>query len=143
MFLQWISSLKLLNRQKQILRNTDFRIWAKFFAQATAKSITLQNRTALIASYSISAGLDYPAVGPEHAYLYETKRVYYDSITDDEALEAFTLLCRLEGIIPALESSHAVAYALKIAKKYASEQSIVISLSGRGDKDMGIVVDRL
>lgn len=94
-------------------------------------------------AYSISAGLDYPAVGPEHAYLYEVKRVHYDSITDEEALDAFALLCRLEGIIPALESSHAVAYALKIAKQYTPEQSIVISLSGRGDKDMEIVAEQL
>ena len=69
--------------------------------------------------------------------------MYYDSITDEEALEAFALLCRLEGIIPALESSHAVAYALKIAKQYTPEQSIVISLSGRGDKDMEIVAEQL
>ena len=91
-------------------------------------------------AYSISAGLDYPGIGPEHAYLHQTNRVVYDSITDEEAVEAFKLLSRTEGIIPALESSHAVAYALKIAKNYSSDDSIVVCLSGRGDKDMDTVL---
>lgn len=91
-------------------------------------------------AYSISAGLDYPGIGPEHAHLHETRRVIYDSITDDEAVEAFKLLCRAEGIIPALESSHAVAYALKLAKDYTDSDSIVVCLSGRGDKDMDTVL---
>ena len=91
-------------------------------------------------AYSISAGLDYPGIGPEHAYLHQTNRVIYDSITDEEAVEAFKLLSRTEGIIPALESSHAVAYALKIAKNYTSEDSLVVCLSGRGDKDMDTVL---
>lgn len=87
-------------------------------------------------AYSISAGLDYPGIGPEHAYLKSIGRVKYDSITDKEAVEAFKLSCRLEGIIPALESSHAIAYAIKIAKNYKNNDSIIVNLSGRGDKDI-------
>ena len=87
-------------------------------------------------AYSISAGFDYPGVGPEHAFLNFNGRVKYSSITDKEAVEAFELVTNLEGIIPALESSHAVAYALKIAKKYSKEDSIIVNLSGRGDKDL-------
>ena len=90
-------------------------------------------------AYSISAGLDYPGIGPEHAYLKSIGRVKYDSITDKEAVEAFKLLCRLEGIIPALESSHAIAYAIKIAKNYKNNDSIIVNLSGRGDKDIEII----
>ena len=87
-------------------------------------------------AHSISAGLDYPGVGPEHSYLKDIGRVQYESITDDEALEALKLLCRLEGIIPALESAHAVAYAIKHAQKMTENESIVVCLSGRGDKDV-------
>lgn len=87
-------------------------------------------------AYSISAGLDYPGIGPEHAYLGEQGRVKYDSVTDDEAVEAFKILSRTEGIIPALESSHALAFALKIAKNYSKDDSIIVNLSGRGDKDV-------
>ena len=90
-------------------------------------------------AYSISAGLDYPGIGPEHAYLYKTGRVNYDSITDEEAVDAFLQLCKLEGIIPALESSHAIAYAMKIAKNYNKDDSIIVNLSGRGDKDLDII----
>nr|WP_242866413.1 tryptophan synthase subunit beta [Clostridium acetireducens] len=86
--------------------------------------------------YSISAGLDYPGVGPEHCYLKDTARVKYDSITDKEALEAFQTLSQVEGIIPALESAHAVAYAMKIAKNMGKHEGLVICLSGRGDKDV-------
>ncbi len=92
-------------------------------------------------THSISAGLDYPGVGPEHAFLKDIGRAEYVGITDTEALEAFHLLCRTEGIIPALESSHAVAYALKLAKTMKPEQSILVNLSGRGDKDIGTVAD--
>ena len=95
----------------------------------------------IIEGHSISAGLDYPGVGPEHAYLKDIGRADYESITDKEALEAFHLLTRVEGIIPALESSHAVAYAVKLAKQWPSEKSIVINLSGRGDKDMQTVAE--
>ena len=90
-------------------------------------------------THSISAGLDYPGVGPEHAWLKDTGRAEYVSVTDDEALNAFHLMCRLEGIIPALESSHAVAYALKLAPTMRKDQILLVNLSGRGDKDMHTV----
>ncbi len=90
-------------------------------------------------THSISAGLDYPGVGPEHAYLKDSGRVVYESINDEEALHAFRTLTRVEGIMPALESSHAVAYAMKLAKAMSKNQSIIVNLSGRGDKDMHTV----
>ena len=93
----------------------------------------------IIEGHSISAGLDYPGVGPEHAYLKDTGRAEYVSVTDKEALEAFHLLTRVEGIMPALESAHAVAYAVKLAQEWSSDKNIVINLSGRGDKDMHTV----
>lgn len=100
----------------------------------------LQNETGQIAStQSISAGLDYAAVGPEHSFLRETNRVTYDSITDFEALNAFKILTRSEGIIPALESSHAVAFGLKRSKNLQKNSIIIINLSGRGDKDLSIL----
>jgi tryptophan synthase beta chain len=92
-------------------------------------------------THSVSAGLDYPGVGPEHAYLHDIGRAEYVSITDDEALAAFHRLCRTEGIIPALESSHAVAYAMKLAATMPSDQHLLVNLSGRGDKDIGTVAD--
>jgi tryptophan synthase beta chain len=95
----------------------------------------------IIETHSISAGLDYPGVGPEHAYLKDIGRAEYVGITDDEALTAFHYLCRTEGIIPALESSHAVAYAMKLAKTMRPDQHILVNLSGRGDKDIGTVAD--
>ncbi len=91
-------------------------------------------------AYSISSGLDYPGIGPEHAYLREINRVKYDSITDKEAIEAFKILTREEGIIPALESSHAIAYAIKIAKNYKKDDCIIVNLSGRGDKDIDTIL---
>lgn len=94
-------------------------------------------------AHSISAGLDYPGVGPEHSYLKDINRVIYTSVTDDEALEALVLLSRKEGIIPALESSHAIAYGLKLAKEMKADESMVICLSGRGDKDVNTVKARL
>lgn len=90
-------------------------------------------------AHSVSAGLDYPGVGPEHSFLKESGRVIYTSITDKEAIEAFKLLTKSEGIIPALESSHAVAYAAKLAKEMSKEETMVICLSGRGDKDVETV----
>ena len=90
-------------------------------------------------SYSVSAGLDYPAVGPQHAHLHETGRAEYVGITDTEALEAFQLLAKNEGIIPALESSHALAYALKYAEQQTEDTILVVNLSGRGDKDLAHV----
>ncbi|NRT55523.1 tryptophan synthase subunit beta [Sphaerotilus uruguayifluvii] len=92
-------------------------------------------------THSVSAGLDYPGVGPEHAYLKDIGRAEYVGITDKEALAAFHYLCRTEGIIPALESSHAVAYAMKLAKTMRPDQHILVNLSGRGDKDIGTVAD--
>ncbi len=89
--------------------------------------------------YSISAGLDYPGIGPEHANLYDTGRAQYVSITDDEAVEAFEYLSRIEGIIPAIESSHALAYARKLAPQLEKDQIIVVNVSGRGDKDVAAI----
>lgn len=94
-------------------------------------------------THSISAGLDYPGVGPEHAFLKDSGRVTYVPINDEEALDAFVLLCRVEGIIPALESSHALAYALKLAKTMDVNQHIIVNLSGRGDKDMQTVAEHI
>lgn len=96
----------------------------------------------IIETHSISAGLDYPGVGPEHAWLKDTGRAEYVAIDDDEALQAFHTLTRVEGIIPALESSHAVAYALKLAKTMKTGQKVLVNLSGRGDKDMHTVAAR-
>jgi tryptophan synthase beta chain len=95
----------------------------------------------IIETHSVSAGLDYPGVGPEHSWLKDSGRAEYVGITDAEALEAFHYLCRTEGIIPALESSHAIAYAMKLAKTMKKDQSILVNLSGRGDKDIGTVAD--
>jgi len=96
----------------------------------------------IIDTHSVSAGLDYPGVGPEHAWLKDTGRAEYVSITDDEALAAFHSCCRLEGIIPALESSHALAYAAKLAPTLPRDQVLLVNLSGRGDKDMHTVAER-
>ena len=96
----------------------------------------------IIETHSISAGLDYPGVGPEHAWLKDSGRASYVAITDGEALQAFHTLCRLEGILPALESSHAVAQAMKMAPVLGKDQIILVNLSGRGDKDMATVAER-
>ena len=96
-------------------------------------------RGQIVQTHSISAGLDYPGVGPEHAYLKDEKRVEYKAVTDDEVIDAFLILTRTEGIIPALESAHAIAHAIKISKKMKKTESIVVTLSGRGDKDIDIV----
>jgi len=104
----------------------------------------LQDKDGQIQStHSISAGLDYPGVGPEHAYLKSTKRAHYTSVTDEQALEAFQRLCKLEGILPALESAHAVHYAMTLASKMKREQLVVINLSGRGDKDVNVIAGKL
>jgi tryptophan synthase beta chain len=103
-------------------------------------SYVLQDSDGQIAkTHSISAGLDYPAVGPEHAYLHDMGRAEYTYATDDQVLEAFQLMARMEGILPALESAHAVAEAIRCAPKMRSDQSLLICLSGRGDKDLDIV----
>jgi tryptophan synthase beta chain len=96
----------------------------------------------IIETHSISAGLDYPGVGPEHAWLKDSGSAEYVAVTDDEALQAFHDLCRLEGIIPALESSHALAYAAKIAPRMKKDQILLVNLSGRGDKDMHTVAEK-
>jgi tryptophan synthase beta chain len=104
------------------------------------KSYFCQNGEGQIAPvYSISAGLDYPGIGPEHAYLYESGRAEYVSVTDEEAVSAFEYLARTEGIIPAVESAHAVAHARNIAKHFSKDDSIIICLSGRGDKDVAAI----
>jgi len=109
-----------------------------------AKSYLLQDENGQIKeAYSISAGLDYPGVGPEHAYLKKTGRATYVSVTDNEALKAFQLLSRTEGIIPALESAHALAYLPKLIPKTKKEEVVVVCLSGRGDKDTEVVIDKL
>ena len=100
------------------------------------KSYFCQDKYGQIAPvYSISAGLDYPGIGPEHAWLHDTGRATYVPITDEEAVQAFEYLSRIEGIIPAIESAHALAYAMKVAPTMDPKQSIVVTLSGRGDKD--------
>ena len=96
----------------------------------------------IVETHSVSAGLDYPGVGPEHAYLKDIGRAEYVGITDDEALAAFHRLCRTEGIIPALESAHAIAYAIKLAPTMRSDQHLLVNLSGRGDKDINTVAER-
>ena len=108
------------------------------------KTYILQDEDGLIkTAYSISAGLDYPGVGPEHSYLKDSGRVIYTSVTDDESIEAFKTLCRYEGIMPAIESSHALAAALKEAPKMRNDEIIVVNLSGRGDKDVHTVAKYL
>ena len=106
------------------------------------RTYVLQNEDGQVTeTHSISAGLDYPGVGPEHAFLKDIGRAQYVGVTDDEALAAFHYLCRTEGIIPALESSHAIAHAMKMAKTMRPDQSLLVNLSGRGDKDIGTVAD--
>ncbi|HCJ4261086.1 TPA: tryptophan synthase subunit beta [Listeria innocua] len=97
----------------------------------------------ILEAFSISAGLDYPGIGPEHSFFRDLGRAEYHSVTDDEAVEAFQLLCRTEGIIPALESSHAISYAVKLASQMRPDESMVVCLSGRGDKDVNQLKERL
>ena len=108
------------------------------------KSYLLQdNDGQIMEAHSVSAGLDYPGVGPEHSYLKDTERAEYVSITDEEAIEGFQLLCRTEGIIPALEPSHAIAYVSKLAPTLPRDAVILVGLSGRGDKDINTVAEVL
>jgi len=97
----------------------------------------------ILDTHSIAAGLDYPGVGPEHSFLKDSRRVKYDNVNDKNAVAAFLMLSKYEGIIPALESSHAVAYAIKMAKTRPKSDSIVVTLSGRGDKDVEVVENYL
>ena len=109
-----------------------------------AKSYLLQDEDGqVLDTHSVSAGLDYPGVGPEHSYLKDTGRATYVAATDEQALNAFRLLCETEGIMPALESSHALAYAIELAAGLTSDRSIVVNLSGRGDKDIFTVAQAL
>ncbi|MGH7784133.1 MAG: pyridoxal-phosphate dependent enzyme, partial [Candidatus Binatia bacterium] len=108
------------------------------------KSYVLQDDDGQIApTHSVSAGLDYASIGPEHAFLHDKDRVEYTSVSDDEALAAFKTLSETEGIIPALESSHAVAYAIKIAPEMSANEIVIVNLSGRGDKDVNTVAEIL
>ncbi|GIM29807.1 tryptophan synthase beta chain [Clostridium polyendosporum] len=129
-------------------KGIDTKLHAATFAKGTIgiihgmKTYLLQDEDGQVMEpYSISAGLDYPGIGPEHAYFHETERVKYESVTDDEALDAFKVLSQCEGIIPALESSHAVAYAMKFANNLPKDNIVVINLSGRGDKDVHQVAE--
>jgi tryptophan synthase beta chain len=111
--------------------------------QGTMSYVLQDERGQVATTHSISAGLDYPSIGPEHAFLHDEGRVEYTSVSDDEALEAFQKLSKLEGIIPALESAHAVAHALKVARQMHPEEILIVNLSGRGDKDVDSVRSKL
>ena len=111
--------------------------------QGTMSYVLQDGNGQVAATHSISAGLDYPSIGPEHAFLHDAGRVEYVSVSDSEALEAFQLLSRLEGIIPALESAHAVAQAIKVARDMRRDQILIVNLSGRGDKDVNSVREAL
>ena len=111
--------------------------------QGTMSYVLQDDNGQVAATHSISAGLDYPSIGPEHAFLHDARRVEYVSVSDAEALEAFQLLSRLEGIIPALESAHAVAQAIKTASEMRADQIVLVNLSGRGDKDVNSVREQL
>ena len=111
--------------------------------QGTMSYVLQDERGQIATTHSISAGLDYPSIGPEHAFLHDQGRVEYTSVSDDEALDAFQMLSRLEGIIPALESAHAVAHALKVAREMKTDQILIVNLSGRGDKDIDSVRSKL
>src|SRR5919205_408258 len=111
--------------------------------QGTMSYVLQDDNGQVAATHSVSAGLDYPSIGPEHAFLHDTGRVEYVSVSDNEALEAFQLLSRLEGIIPALESAHAVAYAIKVASTMRRDEILIVNLSGRGDKDVNSVREAL
>jgi tryptophan synthase beta chain len=111
--------------------------------QGTKSYVLQDNNGQVAATHSISAGLDYPSIGPEHAFLHDAGRVEYVSVSDTDALDAFQLLSKLEGIIPALESAHAVAHAMKAAREMSSDQLLVVNLSGRGDKDVNSVREAL
>ena len=111
--------------------------------QGTMSYVLQDNNGQVAATHSISAGLDYPSIGPEHAFLHDAGRVEYVSVSDSDALEAFQLLSKLEGIIPALESAHAVAHAIKTARQMRRDQILIVNLSGRGDKDINSVREEL
>ncbi len=137
-----IVGVEPLGKGKEIGNNAATMCFGKEKVLHGFNSLVLENKDGTPATaYSIASGLDYPGVGPEHAFLKEIGRVKYEAVTDDEAAEAFFLLSRLEGIIPAIESAHALAYAIKCAKNMNSG-SILVNLSGRGDKDMDFMVEK-
>ena len=111
--------------------------------QGTMSYVLQDENGQVAATHSVSAGLDYPSIGPEHAFLHDSQRVEYTSVSDAEALDAFQLLSHLEGIIPALESAHAVAYAVKLARELSRDRIVIVNLSGRGDKDINSVREQL
>ena len=111
--------------------------------QGTMSYVLQDERGQIASTHSISAGLDYPSIGPEHAFLHDEGRVEYTAVSDDEALDGFQTLSKLEGIIPALESAHAVAHALKVAREMKSDEVAIVNLSGRGDKDIDSVREKL
>jgi len=111
--------------------------------QGTMSYVLQDDHGQIATTHSVSAGLDYPSVGPEHAFLHDEGRVEYTSVSDDEALAAFKTLSELEGIIPALESAHAVAHALKVAGQMTKDQIMIVNLSGRGDKDVDTVREKI
>jgi tryptophan synthase beta chain len=111
--------------------------------QGTLSYVLQDERGQIAATHSISAGLDYPSIGPEHAYLHDSGRVEYVTASDDEALAAFQTLSQLEGIIPALESAHAIAHALPLARDLGTDRCMIVNLSGRGDKDVQTVAELL
>jgi len=111
--------------------------------QGTMSYVLQDSRGQIASTHSISAGLDYPSIGPEHALLHDSGRVEYTSVSDTEALDSFQMLSKLEGIIPALESAHAVAYAIKVAAEINNDQIVIVNLSGRGDKDVNTVQEIL
>jgi tryptophan synthase beta chain len=111
--------------------------------QGTMSYVLQDERGQIATTHSISAGLDYPSIGPEHAFLHDSGRVEYTSVSDDEALAAFQTLSKLEGIIPALESAHAIAHSLKVAGEMEREQIVIVNLSGRGDKDVDTVRENI
>lgn len=111
--------------------------------QGTMSYVLQDDKGQIAATHSVSAGLDYPSIGPEHAFLHDSKRVEYTSVSDDEAMNAFQLLSKLEGIIPALESAHAIAHGIKVARVMKPEKVVIINLSGRGDKDVTTARDVL
>jgi tryptophan synthase beta chain len=111
--------------------------------QGTMSYVLQDERGQIASTHSVSAGLDYPSIGPEHAYLHDAGRVEYVSATDAEALESFQTLSQLEGIIPALESAHAIAHALKVAREMKPNQLLIVNLSGRGDKDVNTVAEAI
>ncbi len=137
-----IVGVEAMGSGKEIGRNAATITLGKEMVLHGFNSLVIQNKDGTAGdAYSIASGLDYPGVGPEHAFLHEIGRVKYEAISDDEAAEAFFLLSRLEGIIPAIESSHALAYAIKCARSMKSG-SILVNLSGRGDKDMDFMLKK-